>query len=192
MQNRRSEPEHVLRDQQRSTHHKAHTSVLYAQFRDQLALQHPLRILREAGFYHKDLALSFQSQQGLDGLMLERHGRSAEFALYGGTLGFALGGLLGWFVGAGAIVVPILAPLIAAGPVLGSLAASAALAALGAIVSAVIGAGVHRFYARPQLDHHGGLLLLIFCADKAREKRAEEALAASEVTQVWIDTEQDP
>src|SRR5512135_2902294 len=114
-------------------------------FKDQIALDHAIDLLRSQNFRNSDISVLMQPSDKTRDLVVNKNTKSPEGATIGGITGALVGSALGWLVGAGALTIPGLEPILAAGPIIGAISGAGAGGAIGGITGGLIGIGIPEY-----------------------------------------------
>lgn len=147
-------------------------------FRDEVALNRTVDVLRAQNFRNSDISVLMPSKQGTKDFAIEKKTKAPEGASTGAAAGVIGGGVLGWLVGAGALAIPGLGPFIAAGPIIAAIAGAGVGGTLGGIAGGLIGLGIPEFEAQRYAGYvkEGGMLISIHVDDSKWEAKAKEIL----------------
>jgi hypothetical protein len=153
-------------------------TAVYAIYPDQLTAEDAVEALKEAGFRNTDISALFPDNQGTKDFAHEKHTKSPEGAVAGGTSGAVIGGALGWLAGIGALAIPGIGMFVAAGPIMAMLGGIGVGGALGGLTGALVGAGIPEYEAKRYEGRirKGGILISVHCDDDDWIKRARKIL----------------
>lgn len=147
-------------------------------FRDQIALDRTIDILKAQNFRNSDISVLMPTRQGSKDFAIEKNTKAPEGASTGAAAGALGGGVLGWLVGAGALAIPGLGPFIAAGPIMAAIAGAGVGGTVGGVAGGLIGLGIPEFEAQRYEGYvkEGGMLVAIHVDDDKWESKAKEIL----------------
>lgn len=147
-------------------------------YRDEVALNRTVDVLRAQNFRNSDISVLMPSKQGTKDFAIEKKTKAPEGVSTGAAAGVIGGGVLGWLVGAGALAIPGLGPFIAAGPIIAAIAGAGVGGTIGGIAGGLIGLGIPEFEAQRYAGYvkEGGMLISIHVDDSKWEAKAKEIL----------------
>ena len=150
-------------------------------FRDHLALDRTVDVLKANHFRNSDISILMPSKKESKDFALEKKTKAPEGVTTGAAAGVLGGGVLGWLVGAGALAIPGVGPFIAAGPIIAAIAGAGVGGTLGGVAGGLIGLGIPEFEAQRYEGYikEGGMLISIHVDDSEWEAKAKKLLEAN-------------
>jgi hypothetical protein len=150
-------------------------------YRDQLALDRFVDVLKANNFRNSDISILMPSKKESKDFALEKNTKAPEGATTGAAAGVLGGGVLGWLVGAGALAIPGVGPFIAAGPIIAAIAGAGVGGTIGGVAGGLIGLGIPEFEAHRYEGYikEGGMLISIHVDDSDWEAKAKKLLEAN-------------
>ncbi len=170
----------------------ARPTNVYGTFEDRDKVENAVDRLRKEGFRSNDISVVFPDRDMSKEFAIEKHTKSPEGALAGGSTGLVLGGALGWLAGVGLIAIPGIGPLLAAGPIVAAIAGAGVGSAVGGIAGALIGLGVPELEARRYEEEvkRGRILVTVHCDSVGAAHTARTVLEDFGGANVFLSGEQ--
>src|ERR1700724_2459171 len=156
----------------------AKNTATFGIYRDRVAVETAVDMLRQQGFRNTDISVLFPHNEGTKDFATEKNTKAPEGTAAGVGTGAVVGGTLGWLAGIGALAIPGLGPFIAAGPIMAALAGVGVGGAIGGLTGALVGMGIPEFEAKRYEGRikKGGILLSVHSDNSEWTKRAKEIL----------------
>ncbi|MDO9183612.1 MAG: hypothetical protein Q7U04_14455 [Bacteriovorax sp.] len=174
-----------------SYHKKMGRHSVFGIYRDRIALDRTINVLKEQKFRNSDISVLMRSNEGTKEFAFEKHTKAPEGVATGVATGAVAGGIFGWLVGAGAMAIPGLGPFIAAGPIMATIAGAGVGGTIGGVAGGLVGLGIPEFEAQryESFVEEGGILISIHVDDSKWEALARDILRENGATEIATTSE---